>query len=232
MRACVWRWFPGLLACCLAICRFMPSAYAQSAMNCEEAGRAAEQRFGLPSGLLLAIGRIESGRWDAGLGRIVAWPWTIDVDGDGQMFDNSSDAINATRAAQAAGRHSIDVGCFQISLLHHPDAFVDLSQAFDPQANALYAARFLASLQARLGSWEDATAAYHSATRELGLPYRERVFAAWSGAAAISPVASAQFVVFAGVKVWTPGPAATGPEVIAIQAPLPQALPRVITPNR
>jgi hypothetical protein len=174
------------------------------------------------------------------LGRIVPWPWSIDVDGEGQMFGNSSDAVNATRAAQATGRHSVDVGCFQISLLHHPDAFADLNQAFDPQANALYAARFLATLEVRLGTWQDAVAAYHSATPELGLPYRQRVYAALSGKATLSQVVGMQFAAFPGIHVWAPSPAGTAPEVIAIPSPLaqsllqppPQSLPHVITPTR
>lgn len=231
MRAGVRCWFPALAACCLTICGFVQSAHAQPAVDCEQAGRSAEQRFGLPPGLLLAIGRVESGRWDARLGRIVAWPWAVDVDGEGRLFDNSSGAVTATRAAQATGRHSIDVGCFQISLLHHPDAFADLDQAFDPQANAQYAARFLASLQTQLGNWQDAVAAYHSATPELGLPYRQRVFAAWPGAA-VFPVAATQFAAFPGIHVWGPSVVGTAPEAIAIYTSSPQSLPRIITPGR
>ncbi len=232
MRAGMHRWLPALTACCLAIGGFVQSAPAQAAVDCEQAGRAAEQQFNLPPGLLLAIGRVESGRWDAAQGRVVPWPWSVDVEGDGRLFDNSSDAIDATRAALAAGRHSIDVGCFQISLLYHPEAFADLDQAFDPQANAQYAARFLASLQARFGNWQDATAAYHSATPELGLPYRQRVYATWSGAAELPPVSVRQFAGFPGIRVWGPGLAGAGPEMVGIPASLPQSLPRIITPTR
>lgn len=167
---------------------------------------------------------------------MVPWPWSIDVDGAGQMFGNGPDAVSATRAAQVAGHHSIDVGCFQISLLHHPDAFADLDQAFDPQANAQYAARFLATLQVRLGNWKDAVAAYHSASPELGLPYRDRVYAAWSGATPVSQVVGVQFAAFPGIHVWSPSAAGGGPVVIAIPANAPQsspqALPRVITPTQ
>jgi hypothetical protein len=221
-----------LAGCCVVALGLMQSARAQSAADCVQAGSAAEQRFGLPPGLLLAIGRVESGRWDARLGRLVPWPWTVDVDGEGRLFDSSSDAVAAARAAQATGRRSIDVGCFQISLLHHPDAFADLEQAFDPQANAQYAARFLASLQARLGNWHAAVAAYHSATPELGLAYSQRVFATWPGTAAISPIITAQFEILPGIHVWTPSAAGAAPEVIAVHTAFPPALPRIITPGQ
>ena len=41
---------------------------------------------------------------------------------------------------------SVDVGCMQISLTYHPDAFSSMDQAFDPASNADYGARFLAQL--------------------------------------------------------------------------------------
>jgi hypothetical protein len=232
MRSDAHRFRLALLVCVLAIGSFTTFARAETPADCEQAGRDAEQKFELPSGLLLAIGRIESGHWNADLGRMAPWPWSVDVNGVGRQFDSSSEAISATRAAQAAGQHSIDVGCYQISLLHHPDAFASLDQAFDPKANALYAAQFLASLHARLGSWEDATAAYHSSTTELGLPYRQRVFATWSGAASVSPVSAKEFPGFPGIKVWSPGSSGAASVVVPINAPSPQGLPRVITPSQ
>ena len=110
---------------------------------CEQAGIAAEQANGLPAGLLLAIGRVESGRWDATRGRMTAWPWTINAAGRGQFFDGPDTAARTVRALLEAGVRSIDIGCFQISLLWHPLAFSSLEQGFDPEANARYAARFL-----------------------------------------------------------------------------------------
>ena len=55
-------------------------------------------------------------------------------------------------------------------------------------------------------------AAYHSATPEHGLPYRDRVFAAWGGAAPAGP----QVVAF-GVRVITPAVAGTAPGVIVLR---------------
>ena len=146
---------------------------------CEQAGAAAEAANKLPAGLLKAIGRIESGRWDATRARSVPWPWTINAAGKGQWFETRDAAVQAVQAFRAAGVRSIDIGCFQISLLHHPGAFKDLDQAFDPAANADYAARFLNTLFARAGSWEGAVENYHSADPARGLAYRAQVFSAW-----------------------------------------------------
>ena len=97
---------------------------------CEEVGTAAERENGIPPGLLLAIGRVESGRWDAGRGRVTPWPWTINAAGKGQWFETREDAIRTVNALREAGTRSIDVGCFQVNLFYHPKAFADLDQAF------------------------------------------------------------------------------------------------------
>ncbi len=71
------------------------------------------------------------------------------------------------RSLQAQGVRSIDVGCMQINLRHHPNAFADLEEAFDPVSNARYAARFLKDLQATRGDWMRSASHYHSQTPEL-----------------------------------------------------------------
>ncbi|MDR3538750.1 MAG: transglycosylase SLT domain-containing protein, partial [Acetobacteraceae bacterium] len=210
-----------------------PSAYAQVLNPCEAAGQAAEQRLGLPSGLLPAIGRVESGRWDPALGRVAPWPWTIDVAGAGRLFGDRGEAVATTAALHNAGAANIDVGCFQISLLHHPDAFVTLDQAFDPVANAEYAARFLLDLRARLGSWPEAVAAYHSADPVRGVPYRALVYAAWGNPSdpAMAPLPAPD----TGMHIWTPSLSGTAPSMVLLSARLPSGsqprLPRIITPG-
>jgi len=222
---------------CLLIPGVAGSALAQTSSGCEQAGRDAEVDFGLPPGLLLAIGRVESGRWDPALGRTAAWPWAIDVAGQPRWFDSRDDAVATTRALRGAGQQNIDVGCFQISLLHHPLAFADLAQAFDPRANAQYAARFLVALHARSGSWQDAVAAYHSADPQRGTPYRERVFASWNGAPAAPAAVDPVVVRYASVptmQIWTPSPAGTAAGVVNVAASLAlgaKQVPRVVTPH-
>src|SRR6202034_1371509 len=93
----------------------------------------------IPSGLLAAIGRVESGRHDPVSGTLKPWPWTVDAEAQGAFYDTKEQAIAAVSALQARGVRSIDVGCMQVNLLQHPGAFSGLEQAFDPNANADYA---------------------------------------------------------------------------------------------
>jgi len=146
---------------------------------CEAAGHAAEQATGLPTNLLLAIGMVESAHPDPASGTYTPWPWTVNADGQGLYFDSKQAAIGFVNFAQAAGARDIDVGCFQISLEAHPDAFASLDAAFDPASNAAYAAQFLTQLKGETGSWNAAIADYHSAEPDLGLPYQREVLARW-----------------------------------------------------
>lgn len=151
--------------------------------GCAAAIQAAEAAHRLPPGLLGSIALVESGRPDPRTGRVSAWPWAINVAGAGRYFQTKPDAIAAVEASRVAGVQSIDVGCMQVNLVHHPAAFASLDQAFDPQANAAYAALFLTRLFAQLGSWPAAAAAYHSQTPGVSDDYQRRVMAAWPAAA-------------------------------------------------
>ncbi|MGE4483252.1 transglycosylase SLT domain-containing protein [Acidocella sp.] len=163
----------------LGLCVAPARADLPAGMACAAAGRAAELESTLPTNLLLSIGMVESGRVDPLTGHATPWPWTVNVDGNGRYFASEQEAEAFVRLAQTSGARDIDVGCFQISLEHHPDAFMSLSDAFNPAKNADYAAFYLTRLKSRTGSWKAAIADYHSALPELGLPYQHQVLAAW-----------------------------------------------------
>jgi hypothetical protein len=151
----------------------------EPATLCEQAIRRAEAVGRTPLGMLAAVGQVESGRPDPRTGGMRPWPWAIDADGVGQFFATKAQAVAAVAALQAQGVHSIDVGCMQVNLMHHPDAFTSLDQAFDPYVNAAFAAGFLNVLYNRTGSWLKSIAAYHSDTPLFADEYQRRVLAMW-----------------------------------------------------
>jgi hypothetical protein len=250
-----------------ALLGVVPGAWAQSLLpaapeqDCHAAGEQAERAWNIPAGLLTAIGRMESGRGDVLPGRVTAWPWTVNANGQGAYFNSRAEAVAVVRSLQMRGVRSVDVGCFQINMAYHPDAFESLEQAFEPRPNANYAAQFLSELHDRTGSWETAVAWYHSATPGVGEPYRDRVLADWSGGGMrVMPASSDPGQRFAGaplawnvsaqvmgVRVWTPVRAAATARIAAVvkvsdrtppraaTAPARRAnavfMPRVITPR-
>lgn len=153
-------------------------APADPGAACRQAIGAAEIANDVPARLMVAIGRVESGRPN-GHGGVDPWPWTINVEGKGYVYATRAEVIAAVVNFEAQGIRSIDMGCMQVNLLHHPHAFATLEEAFDPATNALYAGKFLASLHAATGSWAAATADYHSQTPALGGPYAREVMNVW-----------------------------------------------------
>jgi hypothetical protein len=156
-----------------------PTQVGDPASACEAAVAMAEYAGRLPPRLAVAIALTESGRPDQKSGRLRPWPWTINAEGEGHFFANKQEAIAAARALQARGVQSMDVGCMQVNLMYHPNAFHSLDEAFDPRSNATYAVRFLNDLFAVDRDWLRAVAAYHSQTPLLGEAYRDLVLAHW-----------------------------------------------------
>jgi Transglycosylase SLT domain len=147
---------------------------------CSQAIAVEERTQAIPKHLLSAIALAESGRKHPMLGKRMPWPWSVMAEGQGRYLPTKAAAINEVRQLQARGISNIDVGCMQVNLYHHADAFLSLEQAFDPASNVAYAGQFLRSLFADSGSWQEAAGRYHSATPEHKIPYREKVVQLWN----------------------------------------------------
>ena len=185
---------------------------SEPGLLCRQAINQAETGSGLPQHMLAAIARVESGRPDQMTGRFHPWPWTINAEGRGYFFDSKAEAVEFARGLQARGVRSFDTGCLQVNVMYHPDAFRSLDEAFDPLANARYAVKFLTELRDKGGSWEKASAWYHSANPELGDPYRVKVVAAIAveagsaGTYASLPATAAALPVVSAMRSMPAGP--------------------------
>ncbi|MFN6252231.1 MAG: lytic transglycosylase domain-containing protein [Acetobacteraceae bacterium] len=193
--------FTGLGLCFgAAKAQLMPGRGYSEGHLCRAAIAEAERSANLPHGLLQAIGRVESGRRDPETGQFAPWPWTINAEGEGKFFPTREAAIAHVRQLQARGVRIIDVGCMQVNLHHHPNAFASLEQAFDPLINARYAARFLTELNGGRADWRQAAGHYHSQTPERAGPYREKVLAAWEQEARNAGDSSAEAMALARLR--------------------------------
>lgn len=170
------------------------AALEQDGYLCTRQAFRSERKYGIPHRLLSAISVQESGRLHKGLGIQVPWPWTINAAGTPYLFRTKSDAVAKVKELQAAGVNSIDVGCMQVNLRHHPKAFANLNQAFEPAFNVDYAARYLRSHYDETNSWKTAVGHYHSRTPEFGQRYIASVYNKWYGIAnSVSRDRSRQF---------------------------------------
>ena len=147
---------------------------------CAETALQVEGEFNIPAYLLKAVALTETGRSGGPGRRVASWPWTVHDGSQGHYFATREAAIAFVREIRTDGRRSIDVGCMQINLRHHPRAFTSVAAGFDPAVNVRYAAEFLRQLREASGSWEAAIARYHSYTPGFD-DYAGKVMAYWQG---------------------------------------------------
>lgn len=136
-----------------------------------------EKKYKLPANSLHAISLQESAKKHSRHDIAVVWPWTVmdNKEGKSYHFPNQTEAIKYVRKQFAYGNNNLDVGCMQINLKHHPEAFSSLAQAFSPSSNINYAAFFLSENVKKLGSIDKAIGRYHSATDHLADRYKSNV---------------------------------------------------------
>ena len=139
-----------------------------------------EKRERIQKNLLSAIALVESGRYSKQYPTGVSWPWTVTAEGKGQFFSSKEEALAAVRELQKKSVENIDVGCMQINLKYHPDAFKSLEDAFDPAKNVAYAADFLKKNYLETKSWGEAATRYHSKTVYKAFKYEDKLLEVWN----------------------------------------------------
>ncbi|WP_342108221.1 transglycosylase SLT domain-containing protein [Methylobacterium sp. SI9] len=140
----------------LATAAFICSAVPAAANVCEaEMGRASA-RYGVPLGVLYAVGLTETGK------RGSLQPYAMNIAGKAYFGTGPGDVIAHFREAHRKGVRLIDLGCMQINHLYHGGKFGSIEAMIDPHANVEYATQFLKELKQREGSWTLAVARYHA----------------------------------------------------------------------
>jgi hypothetical protein len=120
----------------------------------------AAARAGIPASVLFAIALQESGT--PLRGRLMPWPWTLNVAGTPQRFASRDEACAALKLELT--RHDpkrIDVGLGQTNLGYHPDRYPSACNALDPRANLAVTAELLRTHYAEVGDWIVAAGRYH-----------------------------------------------------------------------
>jgi hypothetical protein len=146
---------------------------------CMRQAEQVERSEGIPRGLLQAIALVETGR-SGQVGELKdPWPWTVSAGASGRYLLTKAAAIDVVRQLRAEGVTSIDVGCMQINLRYHGDAFSSVGDALDPARNVAYAASFLRQLAEETGSWRLAAGYYHSHDPSRAADYLEKLDRIW-----------------------------------------------------
>lgn len=124
-----------------------------------------EQQYKIPAGLLAAIASIES----------EFSPYAVNCNGASKKFTNLSDAKLYVTSLRDLGFVDINIGALQINYGYHNKRFKNAVAILDPYQNISYAAKYLASLKAKYGSWVKAVKFYHSPDHKCQEVYMTKV---------------------------------------------------------
>ncbi len=135
----------------------------------------AAQRAGIPSAVLYAVALQESGIQRSG--RIVPWPWSLNVAGQARRFATRAQACEGLMQAL---RHTpptrIDAGLGQINLGYQQQRFTHPCDLLDPYRNLAIAADILREQHSPDEDWLLAIGRYHRpAGGEPAARYRRSV---------------------------------------------------------
>ncbi|WP_017905078.1 hypothetical protein [Pseudomonas asplenii] len=120
----------------------------------------ATQGTPVPPQVLYALAQQESGAWLRG--RLVPWPWTLNVAGQGQRFADRQSACTALLLAISdVGAKRVDAGLGQINLGWNGQYFTHPCQALDPYRNLRVATTLLLTHKHADIGWETTAGRYH-----------------------------------------------------------------------
>jgi hypothetical protein len=131
----------------------------------------ASRETGLSQETILAIALTESGRTSPSEGRYRPWPWTLNVNGQGEFFEDQKSAIRALQEAKRRGYRNIDVGAMQVNLRWNGDLVERPEHLLDPSINLWAFTQVIRDCQARVGiRLQDVVACYHAGPSNFRSP--------------------------------------------------------------
>ncbi len=142
----------------LLVCVLAGTAQAQEIPP--PAYQVAAQRAGVPSTVLYAVALQESGIRLRG--RLVPWPWTLNVAGKPQRYTTRAEACAGLRQAlRRTPAQRIDAGLGQVNLGYHAQRYVRPCDLLDPYRNLAIAAAILREQHVAGEDWLLAIGRYH-----------------------------------------------------------------------
>jgi len=148
----------GRAALALVLCACTAIAFGQEVPP--PAYQLAAQQAGVPSPVLYAVALQESG---ARLrGRLIPWPWTLNVAGRAERYATRAEACAGIRRALArTPANRIDVGLGQVNLGYHAHRYAHPCDLLDPYRNLAIAAEILQEQHTPGEDWLVAIGRYH-----------------------------------------------------------------------
>ena len=128
-----------------------------------------EKEYNIPSGLLLAIAKIESNLES----------YALNINGRSMLFQDKDTALKTIHQSLEAGITNIDIGVAQVNYKWHRHNFSKLEDMLSPKSNIEYAAKLLSKLKQQYGDWHTAIRRYHSASPYHYRKYSRKIVLCW-----------------------------------------------------
>ena len=138
----------------VAVMPHIPAASADTTIYQEVAAY-----VGVPSNVLYAMAMTESGTYREG--ETAPWPWTLNIEGRAQRYDNREDMFDGLMAALQAGYSSVDIGPMQVNWFWQFELAGSPWTITDPVVNLKVGAVILKSHYLDTGDWWEAVGRYH-----------------------------------------------------------------------
>lgn len=153
-----------------------PLKHLETERDCKKIIDVIEKYYGIPRGLLRAIGKTESS----------FRPYIITSARKTINFGSKEGLWTYLKTQSVGCGRDFYVGCMQLSYKCHVRKSKDISKMLIPAHNIDYAARLLVKHYKRFRSWKDAVRRYHSCHRIQNTRYQKRVFSHWNNKTVVS----------------------------------------------
>ena len=144
----------------LALCLAAWASFTPAQEVPPPAYQLAAQQAGIPSPVLYAVALQESGMRLRG--RLIPWPWTLNVAGQAERYATRAEACASLRRALARAPASrVDAGLGQVNLGYHAHRYAQPCELLDPYRNLAIAAEILKEQHTPGEDWLMAIGRYH-----------------------------------------------------------------------
>jgi hypothetical protein len=128
-----------------------------------------EQLYKIPTGLLKAVGKVES-----------EYNFLALNDGLGSHnFKTKQEVLNRINYLVDIGKTNFDIGCMQINYYWHRKNFNSIEEMLNVSWNVRYAASLIHGLYKEHGTWQAAVRHYHSYEPSIHKQYSKKIALAW-----------------------------------------------------
>lgn len=138
---------------------FSESLRAQSHVLIPPLYQQISRQFHVPARYVFCIALQESQKQTHG--RLLPWPWTLNIAGTGQFYPTRQAALKGLRQALTTTK-LVDVGLMQVNVKYHGHRFKRIEDMLDPVLNLQMGAQILRENYTRFLSWDTAIGKYHS----------------------------------------------------------------------